>query len=194
MAVAAYGAGEHWVTDDEPVEPSSRVSRAPARAASPYDWDGRTENMGDVVEEMPIYNTRVPCTQFVQQVLTAGGYDTTVKVPGTRYSVKDVINLNMIPAEDIRSELKNDNPLMKGVVYALSQTGQGEEISPNEVQKGDIVQYYYFDDSWKGHTAIVTETSRIGVLLKGSQRTGVGHMRVKFENFDKVYAVRPKAK
>lgn len=95
----------------------------------------------------PSYESAV-CTEFVIGVLghfmALTQQDTiNIRIDQPRTSIKEVYQ-----------QIENGSPYPKGVVYALTSSGKGVEITDrNEVLAGDFVQFWY-PNSW-GHCGIV---------------------------------------
>lgn len=133
------------------------------------------------------------CTTFAQKVLSDAGYTITRKTAGK-------INIAIDPKKENLAELVEANDARtKGVVTALVDSGQGEEIQIGQLQKGDFVQYWYKKNgALLGHVVQVEEVIKPGNSIKahGSHGTtnGVATMTVYLtgKNILKVYCVRPK--
>lgn len=95
------------------------------------------------------------------------------------------------PIDDLGKAIEQDDPRIRGVQHALVTTMKmGRIIPPNEVESGDLVQYWMKrkNGTWFGHAAIVSkvhkgESGPISVTLYGSHQStdGIAHSRFKLK-------------
>jgi len=145
------------------------------------------------------------CTTFAAEVLKRAGYKITGKVDKK-------ININIDwkketgakkPSKEQKQEalaklLEADDPRIKGVVNALVSSGQGVEITPEQLQPADFVQYWYKSKKdIGGHVVQVVKVLSPGKKIRahgshGSKR-GVATITVYLtsKKMMKVYCVRP---
>jgi RHS repeat-associated protein len=133
---------------------------------------------------------KLVCTTYAEKTLKEAGYDVSGNV-GKRINIA-----NIKKGEDLGELVRSEDPRTKGVVYALTSSGQGIEIKPTEVQEGDFIQYWYKKGGkLYGHTGQVSKVYKDGrVDLHGSHysKGGVGTLtRLNLKNKVKVYVVRP---
>jgi len=79
------------------------------------------------------------------------------------------IRLNTSNLVKIEEQVRKGNPKTKGVQEALVKRGRGIIIHENDVQAGDMVQYWYKDtETFFGHCAIVESVDREYIYLISS--------------------------
>lgn len=156
------------------------------------------------------------CTTFAYKVLQEAGFDVSGDMK------KDVnININWkkelgkgATAEEKRDRLKRlvrkGDERTKGIVYALTKSGQGEEVELENIQAGDFLQYWYKSGKGVGgHVVLVQEVlkrkgKRVDLKVHGSHGSTHGVASKTIHLLDKkgrlvkqkkkAYAVRPKLK
>ena len=82
--------------------------------------------------------------------------------------------LGLTPAE-LKEMVKQGDERIKGVVTALVKTGQGVEIDLDQLQEGDLVQYW-FAGGTAGHVVIVSKVNKepdgtLKIDMMGSHRS-----------------------
>lgn len=123
------------------------------------------------------------CCIFITHVLTDAGYDLdcTVNVNGQDVTVRRLILIhsqtllkgNKTPLDQVAQD--KDNPyyeVLKGVVTALTKSGQGSEIhTVNDLRPGDLLQWWCA--AGNGHTTIIHEVKGETTLDKSSKPSDV---------------------
>ncbi|MFH1063790.1 MAG: M15 family metallopeptidase [Candidatus Woesearchaeota archaeon] len=104
------------------------------------------------------------CTTFVIKVLQDLGVELDSEMMG-------IINVRVSKKAEEAGMSKDEyaatsgDPIGKGVQLALVSRGLGKEVSVDEIQKGDFVQYWWKKtDGWKGHAVIVKEVNDDGTV------------------------------
>jgi len=126
------------------------------------------------------------CTSFVSRVLN----DLGVKVDKLVVSVSGAGKYPGKTASDLVSE---DIPIHRGVQKAIVDAGVGKEVSIDEAQPGDFVQYWYKNkEIWAGHAVIIESVKENGYFnVYGAHADkGVGILRNVHLSAMKAYAAR----
>lgn len=94
----------------------------------------------------PNYKEAV-CTEYLIGVL-----ESTIKLTAEQKK-----RIRIITDQDLCELLKEEDPVIKGVYYALTASGLGLPIdNPSEVKAGDLVQFWdYYSGKPRGHCGIV---------------------------------------
>lgn len=97
-------------------------------------------------------NRKDPCTKFVERVLDNAGIELTK-------AEKRRLHIAGLAEGDIPEALEENNPATRGGPGMLIDKGIAYEVSADEAQPGDIIQYWYKDDKaitgFSGHTGVV---------------------------------------
>ncbi len=141
-----------------------------------------------------------PCTVFVEDTLRRAGYkfsewDQAVLQINLR-KIEKLGELKLLEPNGLKYLVDHNNPYTKGVVLAMTQSGQGREVRADELKPGDVVQFW--NQSASGHTAIVVEVTSPGVVMmygshsySNPEKANVGPKEFDLNGKHKVYAVRP---
>jgi len=131
------------------------------------------------------------CTTFIVQLLR----DLGLKIDSDAEKI-----LNIIPPQGKTPSnlVDNNDPVHKGVQYALEKSGLGEAVPAASAQAGDLVQYWQKDSSgWVGCAAVIEKVNDDGTVdLFGAQSKETGVAVSKSFNLQdadkKVYVARLK--
>ena len=127
------------------------------------------------------------CTTFAQEILGRAGYKLTGMTKG-----QINIALSAKEKERLGKLVREGDPRTKGIVTALVNSKQGVEISIDQLEPGDFVQYWSSYSS--GHVVQVREVLKPGIIMAhGSHKStrGVATLEVNLNTKIKVYCVRP---
>ncbi len=95
------------------------------------------------------------CSSFVTQIIRDLGVDVDSEME-RRINVA-------VGGRGADAIIAENDPIHKGVQYALTSAGVGDAVSVGDAQPGDFVQYWWREDgSWRGHSAIIEEVKGDG--------------------------------
>jgi hypothetical protein len=186
--------GGEWV-DDDPApsedDPKAQEEATAAKVIEAAESISGTYKKNAKLSDRDndVYN----CTTFVQTVLENAGF--TIDA-----DAEQRIQMNDVDADELDSLVESGNTRIQGVVEALVNSRQGRFIAPVHAQRGDLIQYWYWDKDpdgnpvRAGHTAVVVENYGDGRFkLLGAHKSlhGVGEKIVKIP-LANAYAVRGK--
>ncbi len=107
----------------------------------------------------PTYKS-VNCVQFMDKLLIE-----YLKIPK---SVSDKIYIKKDISEVERLLKNSDTAIVSGVCSALVKGGYAKWVNPENIKRGDIIQYWSTDGFINGHCGIIYDEDKDGYILQGS--------------------------